>query len=205
MFDLTAQSPIAANDRLLISAVSPNDVYFSFSASSTVYILYNALVLTIDSSNSSSITLAFPSVMSTIPANTKISIIQGLFIKPLLSSGTRSLTLTLRRSGYDFASQSFSLTILPNSLSGTSISLNTYTISAVASYTFTMNLTNPLAAKSRIMITLPSQLSISNGVCIASLSVLSSPSSINSSFTCGVTVNRLITLGSINVNTLQGG
>lgn len=205
MFDLTAQSPIAANDRLLISAVSPNDVYFSFSASSTVYILYNALVLTIDSSNSSSITLAFPSVMSTIPANTKISIIQGLFIKPLLSSGTRSLTLTLRRSGYDFASQSFSLTILPNSLSGTSISLNTYTISAVASYTFTMNLTNPLAAKSRIMITLPSQLSISNGVCTASLSALSSPSSINSSFTCGVTVNRLITLGSINVNTLQGG
>ena len=205
LFDFTAPTPIAANDRLTISAVSPNDVYFSFSASSTVYILYNALVLTIDSSNSSSLTLAFPSVMSTIPASTKISIIQGLFIKPLLSSGARSLTLTLKRNGYDYASQSFPLTILPNSLISTSITLNTDTVSTVASYTFVMNLTNPLAAKSRIMVTLPNQLSISNGVCTSSLSGLNSPSSVNSSFTCGVTVNRVITLSNININTFQSG
>lgn len=205
LFDFTAPSPIAGNDKLTISAVSPNDVYFSFSASSTVYILYNALVLTIDSSNSSSITLAFPSVMSTIPANTRISIIQGLFIKPLISSGSRSLTLTLKRNGYDYASQSFSLSILPNNLLTTSITLNTDTVSTVASYTFSMNLTNPLAAKSRIVITLPNQLSINNGVCVASLSALNSPSSVNSSFTCGVSVNRVISLSFININSLQSG
>lgn len=205
LFDFNAPAPIASNDRLVISAVSPNDLFFSFSASSTVYILYNAIVLTVDSSNSSSITLAFPAVMSTIPISTKISIIQGLFIKPLISSGTKSLTLTLKRSGFDYATQSFSLTILPNNLLSTSITPNIFTVSTATTYTFVMNLANPLAAKSKIIVTLPNQLSISNGACTATLSALISPSSVNSSFTCSVTVNRVITLNSINTNTLQNG
>jgi len=123
----------------------------------------------------------------------------------LIGSGVRSLTLTLKRNGFDYGSQSFSVTILPNTLISTSILLNTYTVSTVASYTFSMNLANLLAAKSRILITLPNQLSLSNGVCTASLTALNSPSSVNSSFTCGVTVNRVITLSSINTNTLQKG
>jgi hypothetical protein len=205
MFDFVAPTPIAANDRLIISAVSPNDAYFSLSASSSVYILYNALVLTIDTSNSTSLALSFPSVMSTIPISTKISIIQGFLVKPLVSSGVKSLTLTLKRSGFDFSSQSFSISIDPNYLLSTSIALNTYIVSTSASYSFSMSLSNLLGAKSRIIITLPNQLSIVNGICSATLSAVNSPSSINSSFGCSTTANRAITLISINLNSLQSG
>lgn len=143
--------------------------------------------------------------MSTFAMNTKIGIIQGPSIKPLISSGVRSLTLTLKRNGFDYASQSFSLTILPNSLLSTSITLNTYTVSTAATYTFSLTLANPLGAKSRIEITLPNQLSINNGQCLATLTALNSPSSVYSSMICGATVNRIISLSFININSFQSG
>lgn len=202
--NFNAPVPIAGSDLLMISAVSPYDTYFSFGSTTTVY-LSTAQQLAISTSNSSSITLVFPSTMSTFSTGTNISIIAGLYIQPLINSGAKSLTITLLRSGYSYATQSFPLTILPNSLVTPTITLNTYMVSTVATYTFNVGLTNPLATKSRIIITLPNQLSIANGICTSTLSALNNPSSINSSSTCNVTSNRVITLTSINTNTLQSG
>jgi hypothetical protein len=103
-FDFLAPTPITTGDKLIISAVSPNDAFFSLSAPGTVYITFFALSLTVDSANSTSITLNFPTMSNVIPASQKISVIQGFFVKPLISSGTKLLTLTLKRGSNDYAS-----------------------------------------------------------------------------------------------------
>jgi hypothetical protein len=143
--------------------------------------------------------------MSVISASTKLSIIQGFFIKPLINSGTKSLTLTLKRGNSDYATQTFSLTILTNYLQATNITLNTYVVSSSSIYTFLMTLSNALGAKSRIVFTLPNSLYLANGGCTSIVSAQNNPSSINSSLTCNVASNRIITLASINTNLLQSG
>ena len=60
-----------------------------------------------------------------------------------------------------------------------------------------------MAPKSRIVITLPNQLSISNGNCSSTIASSTSNSLlINSSYTCVVTSNRILTLSNINSMTL---
>lgn len=203
VFSFLAPTPIAADDRLILSAQSPNDSFFSLAAAGSVYVLYNAIVLSVESSSASSVTLVFPSTMSSaIPASTKIDLMQGLSIKPLISSGTKSLTLTLRRNNFEFGFQSFGVSIGSNLLLSTSIQPATFTVSSLSDYSFTFSLSNPLGARSRILITLPSQLSMPNGACVRTISAVSNPSNLNSSSTCAVTSNRVIQLGSVTTNTL---
>lgn len=154
-FDFLAPTPITTGDKLIISAVNPNDAFFSLSAPSRVDILYNALSLTVDSANSTSVTLNFPTMSNVIPGSQRINVIQGFFVKPLISSGTKSLTITLRRGNSDYASQSFALTILTNALLNPNIGLSTSVVSSVASYTFNMTTSNILGTRSRIIIRLP--------------------------------------------------
>lgn len=82
--------------------------------------------------------------MTVISSLTTIRVQGIIYIKPLISSGIRSLTLILRRDtlGYIYASQSFSLTISSNYLQNVTITLNTYSVSTVAVYTFSFNLFN---------------------------------------------------------------
>jgi hypothetical protein len=77
-------------------------------------------------------------------------------------------------------------------------------VSSVATYTFVFSITNSLAAKSRISIVLPSQLSMPNGACLFSITLLN-PLNLNSTATCSVTTNRNININSININTLNAG
>jgi len=143
--------------------------------------------------------------MSVISASTKLSIIQGFFIKPLINSGTKSLVLTLKRGNSDYATQTFGLTILTNYLQSTNITLSTSVVSSSSIYTFLMTLSNSLGAKSRIVFTLPNSLYLTNGACTGIVSAQNNPSNINSSLACNVASNRIITLTSINTNLLQNG
>jgi hypothetical protein len=82
--------------------------------------------------------------------------------------------------------------------------MDTSVVSTLATYTFVFNLVNPLAIKSRIIILLPSQISTNNGPCTFSI-ILSSTTSYNSSATCSITLNRRITISSLNINQLNSG
>ncbi len=82
--------------------------------------------------------------MSVISSLTNIRVQSIIYVKPLINSGIRSLTLILRRDtlGYIYASQSFSLTVSSNYLQNVSITLNTYSVSTFATYTFAFSLFN---------------------------------------------------------------
>lgn len=82
--------------------------------------------------------------MSLIDTSTQISIINGIYLQPLISSGTKSITITLFRSSFSYAIQTLSLTSSPNLLTSVTISPQSLTVSQTTSYNFSFTLTNNL-------------------------------------------------------------
>jgi hypothetical protein len=111
----------------------------------------------------------------------------------------------LKRNSSLFALSYFEVDIQPNSLSSVTITMDTSTVSTLAIYTFSFYLSNPLAVKSKIVIILPSQLSIPSNTCSNYALTFTTVSSLNSSSVCTVTSLRTITLSSININALASG
>jgi len=146
-----------------------------------------------------------PTGMNLIATSTSLSVINGVYLQPLISSGTKSLTFTLLRSSFSYATQTLALTSSSNYLSSVSIVPQSATVSQTTSYNFTFTLTNNLGVGSSVQIIMPSDLFIPIGSCSASVNSLNYQTRINSSFVCTATTNLTITISSLNINLLPSG
>lgn len=143
--------------------------------------------------------------MDLITASTQVFVISGVYLEPLISSGTKSVTVTLVRSTFPYATQQLSLASNPNLLSQVSITPQSTTVSQLTSYNFTFTTYNSLGINAQIQIILPTQLFIAIGACSATVSSLNYQTRINSSFGCTAVNNLTISITTINTILLPSG
>jgi hypothetical protein len=143
--------------------------------------------------------------MNIIDTSTQVYIINGVYLKPLISSGTKSITVTLLRSSFSYATQSLALTSSPNYLTSVSIVPQSSTVSQSTSYNFSFTLTNNLGVGASIQIIMPSQLFISTGTCIIVVSSSNYQTRLNSSYSCNAVTNLTIQITNLNINILPSG
>jgi hypothetical protein len=119
----------------------------------------------------------------------------GIRFKSMISSGVKYFTLQLQRSGYSIASVTVPLTVKPNTLNTATFTSFSPYVSQVTTYSFTINIKNPLGAQSAIKITLPSEMSIVIGACVSTTST--SLSSFTYNQTCSASSSTSILIQNI--------
>ncbi len=87
------------------------------------------------------ISMYFDGLSDTIPALKFLQVSLGLFVKPKINSGVKSLQLRIIRNSYEYAVGTLSITVLPNSLKSVLITPSNLIVSQITSYTFVV-LTN---------------------------------------------------------------
>jgi hypothetical protein len=146
--------------------------------------------------------VTFPStVMSdTFNSNTSIVISGGMTIKSLINSGSKTVSFQVFRNRNSYAYAKTTILIKPNSLMSASVSMLSTTVSALATYTFTFVVKNPLSTGAGMRVTLPSDLYINTGTCSASVS---SPygSVVSTNVSCTATSNTVIFITNMVTNT----
>lgn len=194
----TAPQLLVANDVVVMSLRTNSLGLVQLTTYSIIGISVNSDGLTASSLNYSQINMTFNGDTS-ISAGTDAILNLGLFAQPIVNSGVRYLDFTFYR-GASFASGSVSLTVIPNVLQQVTLVPHTLVVSQVTTYTFTILTTNTIDVSGSIVITLPTDVSIANGACSASMT--SSSSSLNTC-TCNA-MNNVITLSSFNLLVLSG-
>jgi hypothetical protein len=126
--------------------------------------------------------VSFPTASTplTIASGTAVQISYGLYLTASLYSGSKSIKVEFFRSGNSYSSNTASLTVYPNVLQSASLAVLSTTVAATTTYTFNMNITNPLGTGCGVKVTLPSRITIASGACTAtaSLSVVNALSTV---------------------------
>lgn len=116
----------------------------------------------------------------------------GIRFRSMISSGVKYFTLQLQRSGYSYATVLVPLTVRPNTLNTATFTSLSPFVSQVTTYSFTINIKNPLGAQAAIRITLPSEMSIAVGTCVSTTSTTLSSFTYNQTCTASSSTSILI-------------
>lgn len=138
-----------------------------------------------------------------IALNTGTLISSGLFLNALVNSGTKTITIQFFRSGSSYSSNSATITVLPNTLTSASFNPGTTLVLTSTTYTFVMQTKNTLGVGAVVVITLPTNITISSGTCSVSVA-LSATSSLSTVISCSAS-GQIITVSNISTTTLPGG
>lgn len=175
---------------LYINFVAPTDIDFTQDtititvlSSSTTYLSLYYLSVPVTSNvtgggltgtnTTNGITFPTSTTSISISAGTAVQFLSGLFSSALVNSGTRTVAMQFFRNGNSYSYNTASFTVSPNTLAAASLSVLSSTVSATTTYTFSLQINNPLGIGAGVRITLPSSVSIATGTCTvtASLSI----------------------------------
>lgn len=119
-------------------------------------------------------------------------------IRPLINSASRSVTISVKRSGFLISSGTLSLSVSPSNLQSVSLTQTTKTVLQSTSMTFNLVLNNPISSSGTITIVFPSEFSNTfTPSCSSSSS--NAATSLNNLISCSLSSNQL-TISSIFLN-----
>lgn len=150
------------------------------------------------------VTFPTSSTALSISSGTAVQITGGLFSTSAVNSGTKTIAVQFFRNGYSYSYNTATVTIYPNVLQNATLSVLSLTVAATTTYTFVMQINNPLGVGAGVKITLPSSISIATGTCTvtSSLSVVNAESS---TVLCSASTTQSIFVSNISSATLPSG
>lgn len=137
----------------------------------------------------------------TIAAGTATEV-TSLFAKSMVTSGTMSVFVQFFKSGSSYSSNTATITVSPNQLTQASFTPLSSTVSATTTYSFVLQINNPLAAGAMVLITLPTNITIATGTCSVSAG-LSISSALSSNILCNANTSQKILVSNISSQTLN--
>ena len=160
-----------STDTITITPDSGSTAYLTVSTTSGGQAIITGITSLISVTNvTGGLSLPATSTTGTIASGTSVSISLGINIAALVNSGTKTLFLQILRSGYSYANNNATVTILPNTLTSASYSAVSNIVSASTQYNFTFVTANQLGVGAEVEITIPSELTIADGSCTVAVS-----------------------------------
>lgn len=204
-----------------INFVAPTDVDFTqdtititvLSSSTTYLTLYYLSVPVTTNVTGGGLTgtnttngITFPTASTSISiaAGTAVQFRSGLFSSSLVNSGTRTVAMQFFRNGNSYSYNTASFTVSPNTLLAASLSVLSSTVSATTTYTFNLQINNPLGIGAGVRITLSSSISIATGTCTATAS-LSISNALSSVVLCSASTTQSIFVSNITSAVIASG
>ena len=133
---------------------------------------------------------------TSIASNTPTSITSGIFFDSVVNSGAKNITIQFFRSNVSYSNNSAILTVLPNFLINATFLPVTTLVLTSTTYSFVLQIRNPLGIGAVIVITLPTNITITQGNCNLS-AALSASSSLSNGIVCNA-AGQKITVSNIS-------
>jgi len=119
----------------------------------------------------------------------------GFYLNTMINSGSKTVTVQFLRNNVSYSSATTTLVVSPNILSNLSVTPLTTLVLTTTTYSFVLQTNNPLGIGAVVVITLPTNVTITTGSCSVS-ATLSSPSSLSSAIACSAS-GQVISISSI--------
>lgn len=128
--------------------------------------------------------VSFPSGSTSVTINsgtaTKLS---GLFLSTFINSGIKSVSVQFFRSGSSYSANTASIYVSPNILVSASVTPTSTLVLTNTTYSFVLQINNSLGTGAAVVITLPTNVTITSGACSLSAAI-SATSSLSAGISC---------------------
>ena len=180
--------------------------------STSSFLVYYGLVFVVTNVTSGGIAganitngVGFPTASTSKTIGQGVAVrISNLFSTSTVNSGTKTILFTLKRSGSIVSSNTATLTVSPNVLTGATLNVPTTTVSTATTYNFSITTTNPLGTGAAVKITLPTEITIATGACTATVT-LSIVNALSSVISCNAADSQTILVSNITNTLISGG